>query len=139
MHFSDGSQMDFEDLQRAVFITRTFQPVSPDWFVEAVNGDADGHAEIEEQRKAKIEAERKGKGKLDLITEIKSRIPTRPIEAYTDQELDVKNHRRAFSNRRGRGDRLRGQPCENGRKHSQADAENFGYRCGSVRENHRGV
>ena len=90
VHFSDGSQMDFEDLQRAVFITRTFQPVSPDWFVEAVNGDADGHAEIEEQRKAKIEAERKGKGKLDLLAEIKSRIPTRPIEAYTDQELLAK-------------------------------------------------
>ena len=90
VHFSDGSQMDFEDLQRAVFITRTFQPVSPDWFVEAVNGHADGHAEIEEQRKAKIEAERKGKGKLDLLAEIKSRIPTRPIEAYTDQELLAK-------------------------------------------------
>ena len=87
VHFADASTMDFEDLQRAVFITRTFQPVSPDWFVEAVNGDADGHAEIEEQRKAKIEAERKAKGKLDLLAEIKTRIPTRPIEAYTDQEL----------------------------------------------------
>ena len=31
VHFADGSQMDFEDLQRAVFITRTYQPVSPDW------------------------------------------------------------------------------------------------------------
>ena len=52
-----------------------------------VNGDAEEQAEIEEQRKAKIEAERKGKGKLDLLAEIKTRIPTRPIEAYTDQEL----------------------------------------------------
>ena len=42
VHFADASTMDFEDLQRAVFITRTYQPVSPDWFVEAVNGDADG-------------------------------------------------------------------------------------------------
>ena len=87
VHFADASTMDFEDLQRAVFITRTFQPVSPDWFVEAVNGHADGHAEIEEQRKAKIEAERKAKGKSDLIAEIKTKIPSRPIEAYTDQEL----------------------------------------------------
>ena len=87
VHFSDASTMDFEDLQRAVFIKRTYRPVSPDWFVIAVNGDPEAQAEIEEQRKAKIEAERKGKGELDLITEIKTRIPKRPIEAYTDQEL----------------------------------------------------
>ena len=53
-------------------------------------GDADGQAEIEQQRKAKIEAERKGKGKLDLLAEIKTRIPSRPIDAYTDQELLAK-------------------------------------------------
>ena len=87
VHFSDASTMDFEDLQRAVFITRTYQPIAPDWFVVEVNGDPNEQAEIEQQRKAKIEAERKGKGELDLITEIKTRIPTRPIEAYTDQEL----------------------------------------------------
>ena len=89
VHFSDGSQMDFEDLQRAVFITRTFQPVSPDWFVEAVNGDGDAEAqaEIEAQRKAKIEAERAA---LRLQTEIKTKIPSRPIDAYTDQELMAK-------------------------------------------------
>ena len=64
--------MDFEDLQRAVFIKRTFQPVSPDWFVEAVNGDGDAEAqaEIEAQRKAKIEAERAA---LRLQTEIKTK------------------------------------------------------------------
>ena len=87
VHFCDGSVIDADALDRAVFITRSYAAVSPDWFVEAVNADADGRAEIEEQRKAKIEAERKGKAKLDLITEIKTRIPTRPIEAYTDQEL----------------------------------------------------
>ena len=83
VHFADGSQMDFDTLERAVFITRTYQPVSPDWFVIEVNGDTEEQAEIEEQRKAKIEAERKGKGKLDLLAEIKTRIPTRPIDAYT--------------------------------------------------------
>ena len=89
VHFSDASTMDFEDLQRAVFIKRTFQPVSPDWFVEAVNGDGDAEAqaEIEAQRKAKIEAERAA---LRLQTEIKERIPSRPIDAYTDQELMAK-------------------------------------------------
>ena len=90
VHFCDGSVIDADALDRAVFITRSYAPVSPDWFVEAVNADADGRAEIEEQRKAKIEAERKAKGKLDLLAEIKTRIPTRPIEAYTDQELMAK-------------------------------------------------
>ena len=87
VHFSDGSMIEFDTLERAVFIKRTYQPVSPDWFVIEVNGDTEEQAEIEEQRKAKIEAERKGKGKLDLLAEIKTRIPKRPIEAYTDQEL----------------------------------------------------
>ena len=90
VHFSDGSVIDADALDRAVFITRTYQPVSPDWFVIEVNGDAEEQAEIEEQRKAKIEAERKAKGKSDLIAEIKAEIPTRPIEAYTDQELMAK-------------------------------------------------
>ena len=87
VHFCDGSVIDADALDRAVFITRSYAPVSPDWFVIAVNGDPEEQAEIEQQRKAKIEAERKGKGKLDLLAEIKTRIPTRPIEAYTDQEL----------------------------------------------------
>ena len=90
VHFSDGSMMEVEALDRAVFITRSYAAVSPDWFVVEVNGDADGQAEIEEQRKAKIEAERKAKAKLDLITEIKTKIASRPIEAYTDQELLAK-------------------------------------------------
>ena len=90
VHFSDGSVMEFDTLERAVFITRTYQPVSPDWFVIEVNGDADEQAEIEEQRKAKIEAERKAKGKLDLLAEIKTKIASRPIDAYTDQELMAK-------------------------------------------------
>ena len=87
VHFCDGSVIDADALDRAVFIEKRYAPVSPDWFVEAVNGDPEAQAEIEQQRKAKIEAERKGKGKLDLLAEIKTRIPTRPIEAYTDQEL----------------------------------------------------
>ena len=90
VHFSDGSVIDADALDRAVFIEKRYAPVSPDWFVIAVNGDAEEQADIEEQRKAKIEAERKGKGKLDLLTEIKTRIPSRPVEAYTDQELMAK-------------------------------------------------
>ena len=90
VHFSDQSTIDFEDLERAVFIKRTFHPIAPDWFVVEVNGDAEdaeAQAEIEAQRKAKIEAERAA---LRLQTEIKTKIPSRPIDAYTDQELMAK-------------------------------------------------
>ena len=90
VHFSDGSQLQFEDLDRAVFITRTYQPVSPDWFVIEVNGDAKEQVEIEEQRKAKIEAERRAKAELELHAQIKAKLPSRPVEAYTDQELMAK-------------------------------------------------
>ena len=55
-----------------------------------VNGDTEEQAEIEEQRKAKIEAERKAKAELDRIAQIKAKIPQRPVEAYTDQELMAK-------------------------------------------------
>ena len=90
VHFSDGSQMEFDTLERAVFITRTFHPIAPDWFVVEVNGDAEdaeAQAEAEAQRKTKIEAERTA---LRLQTEIKMKIPSRPIDAYTDQELMAK-------------------------------------------------
>ena len=90
VHFSDGSQVEFEDLERAVFITRTYHPVSPDWFVIEVNGDAEEQAEIEAQRKAKIEAERKAKAELERHAQIKAKIPSRPVEAYTNSELMAK-------------------------------------------------
>ena len=90
VHFSDQSTMEFEDLQRAVFIKRTYKPVAPDWFVIEVNGDPQEQAKIEEQRKAKIEAERKARDQVSLIAEIKTKIPPRPVEAYTDQELMAK-------------------------------------------------
>ena len=90
VHFSDGSHVEFEALDHAVFIARTYRPVYPDWFVVEVNGDTKQQAEIEAQRKAKIEAERKAKAQLDLIAKIKAQIPSRPVEAYTDQELMAK-------------------------------------------------
>ena len=90
VHFSDESTLDFEDLQRAVFIKRTYKPIAPDWFVIEVNGDASEQAEIEEQRKAKIEAERKAREQVSVIAEIKAQLPQRPVEAYTDPELMAK-------------------------------------------------
>ena len=91
VHFSDGSVIDADALDRAVFITRSGTRLS--LLIGLLRQSTETQrtqAEIEEQRKAKIEAERKGKGKLDLLAEIKTRIPTRPIDAYTDQELMAK-------------------------------------------------
>ena len=95
VHFSDGSQMEFEDLDRSVCIDKRYDPVRPDWFVEEVaelRGDPTPE-QLEAEREA--EAERK-KDKEALRTflrqhkEIKAQIPQRPIEAYTDQELMAK-------------------------------------------------
>ena len=36
VHLNDDSVIEFEDLDRAVFRDRSYEPVSPDWFVEEV-------------------------------------------------------------------------------------------------------
>ena len=36
VHFCDDSEMDFEDLTHAVIRDRSYEPVSPDWFIEEV-------------------------------------------------------------------------------------------------------
>ena len=93
VHFSDQSAVEFDDLERAVFITRTYQPISFSQIgsLIEVNGDTEEQAEIEEQRKAKIEAERKAKAELAHASRASRRKShSRPIEAYTDSELMAK-------------------------------------------------
>ena len=79
--------IDYEDLQRAVYESRTFEPIAPDWFVEEVNGEI-GSAEeqAEQQRKAKQEREAEA-----MLADLKERtFPQRPVEAYSDAELMAK-------------------------------------------------
>ena len=92
VHFCDDSEIDFEDLTRAVIRDRRYEPVSPDWFIEEVK-DHRGESEAdkaasEAERKAKAEAERAA---MRIHAEIKARIaPSRPVEYLTDPELFAK-------------------------------------------------
>ena len=90
MHFSDGSQVDFEDLERAVLIKGMYAPISPDWFVEEVKVF---RGELPEQQ-AEAEAESKEKAAsaaaVQNLREVKTQITARPVEHYTDTELFAK-------------------------------------------------
>ena len=89
VHFSDGSTMDFEDLDRAMMIDRRYEPASPDWFIEEVKdhrGDSDDADEAEAERKKQAEAS----ATTHIIREIKAKALQRPVEDLTDQELFAK-------------------------------------------------
>ena len=79
--------IDFEDLQRAVYRDRTFEPIAPDWFVEEVKGELDD-ADTQETEKAQIKSDRE-LGKKQL-REAVGTLTTRPVEHYTDTELFAK-------------------------------------------------
>ena len=88
VHFSDASTQEYEDLDHAVITDRIYEPVRPDWFVEEVKTHrGDSTAEQEAERKAKA---KKDRAFAKLCKEIKTQIPSRPVEAYTDQELMAK-------------------------------------------------
>ena len=87
VHFSDGSVIEFEDLDRAVFMDRSYEPVSPDWFMEEVadrRGESPAQNEVSE---AEREAERAA---LRIHAEIKAEVEARPVEYMTDSELFAK-------------------------------------------------
>ena len=79
--------IDFEDLERAVYRDRTFEPIAPDWFVDEVNGELD-EADTQAAEKEQIKRDR-DVGEKQLREAI-GNITTRPVEHYTDQELFAK-------------------------------------------------
>ena len=79
--------IDFEDLERAVYRDRTFEPIAPDWFVDEVNGELD-EADTQAAEKEQIKSDRE-LGKKQLREAIGT-LTTRPVEHYTDQELFAK-------------------------------------------------
>ena len=90
VHFLDGSTLDFEALTRAVLRERRYNPLRPDWFVEEVadhRGESPVQKEAEAERKAEAEKKTANIRTLQAVT---SKIPARPVEAYTDQELMAK-------------------------------------------------
>lgn len=89
VHFCDGSAMELETLDRAVFTERTLKPISPDWFVEAVNGTPEEH---EAEQTADREAERQ---RLEMAEQLKftrrlQKRLHRPIQHFTDTEIFAK-------------------------------------------------
>lgn len=98
VHFTDGTAMELETLDRAVFTERTLKPVSPDWFVEAVEegsptpNDAE-HAETEQERereRLKAEAERLEMAEQLKFTRRLQKRLYRPIQHFTDTEIFAK-------------------------------------------------
>ena len=91
VHFSDGSVIEFEDLDRAVFIDRSYEPVSPDWFMAEVadrRGESPAENEVSEaEREAEAEA---AHAALRIHAEIKAKVEARPVEYMTDSELFAK-------------------------------------------------
>lgn len=79
--------IDFEDLERAVYRDRTFEPIAPDWFVEEVKGEVEDAQEAEEARITRERDRELGKKQL---REAIGNITTRPVEHYTDTELFAK-------------------------------------------------
>ena len=89
VHFTDGTAMELETLDRAVFTERTLKPVSPDWFVEAVNGTPE---EVEAEQTTDREAER---AKLEMAEQLKftrrlQKRLYRPIQHFSDTEIFAK-------------------------------------------------
>ncbi len=90
VHFNDDSAMTFEDLDRAVFMDRRYEPVSPDGFVEEVRdhrGDSPAHQQAEAERKQK---QAEASASLRILAEVKAQVAARPIEYLTDPELMAK-------------------------------------------------
>ena len=80
VHFDDDSVIDFEDLDRAVFIERSYRPLSPDWFVEEVDKPPAPEKPTKPQRKVENQT----------LREAAARFDTRPIQHLSDAELFAK-------------------------------------------------
>ena len=87
IHFNDDSVLEFEDLDRAVFRDRSYEPVSPDWFVDEVK---DHRGESDDDTRAAAEREQKQAEASEakrILAEVKGQITQRPVEYLTDPEL----------------------------------------------------
>ena len=136
MHFSDGSAMEFETLDRELIKDRKFEPVRPDWFVELKcenTGARANRANRAKRSKKKRRRRCKSKSKptqrsnkqfiaeadaqIRTFSEIKAQAAERPIEYMTPiTELFATHQRRAVGNRGGGANLpMRGNLGENGR------------------------
>ena len=79
--------IDFEDLQRAVYRDRTFEPIAPDWFVDEVNGEIGDADAAEAEAKTIKEAAAADKR---ILSDIRDKAKKRDMEYWSDTELFAK-------------------------------------------------
>ena len=79
--------IDYETLRRAVYITRTFEPIAPDWFVAEVNRELDANTEAEAQKQTLKEAAASNRR---ILADIKAKAEQRDMEDWSDTELFAK-------------------------------------------------
>lgn len=78
--------IDYEDLERAVYIKRSIKPISPKWFANTL----DAEAELEAEAEAKAEREEQAEVAARLVRERAIMYPDRPVENMSDAELFAK-------------------------------------------------
>ena len=94
VHFSDGSAMELETLDRAVFINGTIKPIAPDWFVDLVDEQEVLHNQIE-LKAQEIKRAKQAKQDAKQLTqrlikkEIAKRKASEPERAEPEQLLVV--------------------------------------------------
>ncbi len=77
----------FEDLQRAVYRERTFEPIAPVWFVDEVKSELDAKTEAEAEAQTLKEA---AAAEKRILADIKAKSEQRDIEHWSDTELFAK-------------------------------------------------
>lgn len=93
VHFSgrNGEEVNgliaLDDLERAVYRERTFEPIAPKWFVDEVKDEVEGKASIEAEQLREA-ANRKHTKKV--LADIRSKAEQRDIENWSDTELFAK-------------------------------------------------
>ena len=94
VHFSDGSAMAFETLDREVIKDRKFEPLRPDWFVAEVRDHRGEPSEPSEAEKAEAaeakQVQADAAEQQQFMRDVKGQVKAetlRPIEYYTDTEL----------------------------------------------------
>ena len=76
----------FDELERAVYTDRTIKPISPVWFANTL----DAEAELEAEAEAKAEREEQAEVKARLRESAALIYPDRPVENLSDVELFAK-------------------------------------------------
>ena len=76
----------FDELERAVYIDRTIKPISPKWFAQTL----DAEAELEAEAEAKATREEQREVTARLVRERAVLYPDRPVTNMSDAELFAK-------------------------------------------------